>query len=149
MQLEKEIHQKQFRNEQQKSIVNILFTYNWLISRIKNFLKPYDITPQQFNVLRILKGQHPQPISTSAIRERMLDKMSDVSRIVDRLLEKQLIVRTPCPTDRRLVDVFISEQGLQLLSVIDMHIHQLDALLHNLSPDESRLLNELLDKIRD
>ncbi|PSJ74821.1 MarR family transcriptional regulator [Sphingobacteriales bacterium UPWRP_1] len=149
MQLEKEIHQKQFRNEQQKGIVNILFTYNWLITRIKHFLKPYDITPQQFNVLRILKGQYPQPISTSAIRERMLDKMSDVSRIVDRLVEKQLIVRTPCPTDRRLVDVSINESGVQLLLVIDTHIHQLDALLHNLSPEEAHLLNELLDKIRD
>lgn len=149
MQLEKEIHQKQFRNENQKGIVNILFTYSWLITRIKRFLKPYGITPQQFNVLRILKGQYPQPISTSVIRERMLDKMSDVSRMVDRLLDKTLILRTPCSTDKRLVDVVISEQGLQLLNTIDARGQEMDALMNNLSTEEVQLLNQLLDKIRD
>lgn len=149
MQLEQEIHQKHFRNEWQKGVVNILFTHSWLSTQIKEFLKPYEITPQQYNVLRILRGQYPQPISTSVIRERMLDKMSDISRMVDRLQQKELIIRTASVTDRRLVDVVISPKGLDLLAELDKHNVQMDSILQNLSNEEAKQLNHLLDKIRD
>ena len=91
MGIEQEIHQQTFRNTRQKAMVNLLYTYGWAIEQIKNFLAQEDITHQQFNILRILRGAHPNPLSTLQIRERMLDKMSDTSRIVDRLIVKDLV----------------------------------------------------------
>ena len=149
MQLEKEIHQKRFRNEWQKSVVNIIFTNSWLSTQVKEHLSPFGITPQQYNVLRILKGQHPKAISTSVIRERMLDKMSDVSRMIDRLVQKELVVRTICETDRRLVDLVISQKGMELLLEIEKQIQDMDGIVKNLSEEEARQLNFLLDKIRE
>src|SRR3712207_9432786 len=111
MSIEKDIRQAKFVSPKQKAMVNILFTYGWIIEKIKNFLSREDITHQQFNILRILRGSHPKPLSTLQIRERMLDKMSDTSRIVDRLVLKGLVKKTICPTDKRLVDVIITEKG--------------------------------------
>jgi len=148
MELKKEIKQKQFINEWQKGIVNVIFTYNWLKERIKAHLKPHGITMQQFNVLRILNGQHPKPISTSIIRERMLDKMSDASRIVERLSKKGLVHRQTCHSDRRLVDVIITEEGRHLITSILKYDDELSALLGNLSEKEVIQLNILLDKAR-
>lgn len=149
MKLEEEIQQKvPFRSEWQRVAVNILFTNNWLIAHQKNLFKPFDITLQQYNVLRILRGQHPEPISTSEIRNRMLDKMSDVSRIVERLVKKKLVVRRVCRSDKRLVDVFISQAGLELLEQLDHIDTDFDLLLQGLSREEAAKLNELLDKAR-
>lgn len=148
MGIEKDIQQQLFRNEYQKATVNIIFSANWLQEKIKNFLDTEDITPQQYNILRILRG-HKEPLSTLQIRERMLDKMSDTSRIVERLQKKNLVEKKTCPTDKRLVDVVISKKGLALLEKLDRKNSELDQMLHNLNAEEAKALNDLLDKMRD
>lgn len=147
MGLEKEINQYNFRNEHQKAIINMIYTYNWLIEGMKRRLDDFDLTLQQFNILRILRGAR-EPLSTLQIRERMLDKMSDTSRIVDRLILKELVKKNACPHDKRLVDVVITEKGLHLLSELDTQLHDFDNVIGNLSDEESIQLNQLLDKVR-
>lgn len=149
MSLEKDISQVSFRNLQQKSMVNLIYTYHWVVERIKMFLGEEDITLQQYNILRILRGSYPKPLSTLQIRERMLDKMSDTSRIVDRLRLKGLVQKTVARTDKRLVDVVISDKGKKLLEQLDMHNTELDGILHGLTENEMLTLNTLLDKIRE
>jgi DNA-binding MarR family transcriptional regulator len=148
MGIEQDISQAKFRNEYQKATINLIYTFNWMNERIKTMLDQYDITPQQFNILRILRGAG-KPISTLQIRQRMLDKMSDTSRIVDRLLKKDLVKKVTCEGDRRLVDVTISDQGLQLLERIDSHQDEMDSVFKNLDEEQAALLNNLLDKIRN
>jgi DNA-binding MarR family transcriptional regulator len=147
MKIEEEIHQKKFRSEVQKATINLLFTSSWLTNKHKDFFKAYGLTPQQFNVLRILRGQYPATISTSEIKARMLDKNSDASRIVDRLTLKAWVTKKECPDDRRLVDVAISEDGLNLLERMDKETNNLDQSL-GLTESDAILLNELLNKIR-
>ena len=148
MKIEEAINQKKFKNPWHKATVNLLYTHNWIENNIKSLLKPYGITPQQFNVLRILRGQFPEPITTSVIRNRMLDKMSDASRIVDRLCKKGFAERNTCPSDKRLVDVLITEEGLKVLSAIDTHEDKLDLTRDNLTEEEAVLFSDLLDKMR-
>lgn len=149
MKIEQEIHQKKpFKNGYQKAAVNILFTNNWLCGEIKRKLKPHNITLQQYNMLRILRGAG-DPISTRCIRERMIDKMSDTSRLVDRLCQKGLVNRDACCSDKRRVDVTISEQGLQLVSSIESTNTGLEEMLSKLTEEEAYLLSNLLDKIRE
>ncbi|MEP2771054.1 MAG: MarR family transcriptional regulator [Fulvivirga sp.] len=147
MRIEDEIKQEKFKSERQKVTINLLYTSNWLINKHKEFFSDYEITPQQYNVLRILRGQHPQSISTSAIKDRMLDKNSDVSRIVDRLTTKELVSKATCSKDRRLVDVLISQKGLSLLKTMDKAVDGLDANI-SLNEEEAKMLNQLLDKVR-
>lgn len=147
MGIEKDISQAKFRSEYQKATINLIYTFNWMNERIKEMLDQYDITPQQFNILRILRGAG-KPISTLQIRQRMLDKMSDTSRIVDRLLKKDLVTKIVCEGDRRLVDVTISENGLKLLERIDAHQDDMDSVFKNLDEEQAVTLNNLLDKIR-
>jgi DNA-binding MarR family transcriptional regulator len=146
--LEKEIQQKKFRNEYQKAVVNLLYTVGWIKDRNRNIFDSEDITAQQFNILRILRGSHPQPLSTQAIRERMLEKMSDTSRIVDRLIVKGLVKKVTCKTDRRLVDIQITEKGKKLLERVDQREDEMDKVINGLNEKEAALLNSLLDKIR-
>ena len=148
MSIEQAVRQAQFKNEYHRLRVNLLYTNGWLRSHIKSFLAPFEITQQQFNILRILRGANPDPISTLQIRERMIDQMSDVSRLVDRLEKKALVLKKPCKDDRRLVDVFITETGQGLLETIDKEIFQLDAALGALTEEEATTLNELLNKMR-
>jgi DNA-binding MarR family transcriptional regulator len=148
MSIEKDIQQAKFRNEYQKTVVNIIYTYNWIMERSKKFFERGDITTQQYNILRILRGAG-KPISTLQIRQRMLDKMSDTSRIVDRLLKKDLVKKVVCESDRRLVDVTITEKGGKLLEDLDSYNNEMDALLSNISEEEAETLNQLLDKIRN
>ncbi|MEP7279922.1 MAG: MarR family transcriptional regulator [Bacteroidota bacterium] len=148
MGIEKDIRQTKFRNEYQKATINLIYTFNWMNERIKSMLDQYDITPQQFNILRILRGAG-KPISTLQIRQRMLDKMSDTSRIVDRLIKKGLVKKGVCEGDRRLVDVSISDTGLQLLKRIDAHQDQMDEVFKNLDEEQAITLNNLLDRIRN
>ena len=148
MGIEQDIKQAKFRNEYQKASLNLIYTYNWLTENFKAFFATEDITPQQFNILRILRGSFPQPLSTLQIRDRMLDKMSDTSRIVDRLIAKGLVKKAVCKTDRRLVDVMITEKGKKLLERLDTRQDEMDSILHNLTKKEAVLLSELLDKIR-
>ncbi len=147
MGIEQDINQTNFRNEYQKAAINIIYTFNWMNERMKSMFDKEEITPQQFNILRILRGAG-KPISTLQIRQRMLDKMSDTSRIVDRLLAKGLVKKNTCPGDKRLVDVSITDKGKKLLERMDLLAPEMDALFNNLSDADAKLLNKLLDKIR-
>lgn len=145
----KDILQNKFRSEHQKAAINLMYTYGWINERSKEIFASEDITPQQFNILRILRGSHPQPLSTLQIRERMLDKMSDTSRIVDRLIAKGLVKKGTCKKDRRLVDVMITDKGKKILERLDKRENELDNILGNLSKKDAATLSELLDKIRN
>lgn len=147
MSIENDIQQAKFRNEHHKASVNLIYTSNWLMEKHKHLFDNEDITPQQFNILRILRGAGV-PLSTLQIRQRMLDKMSDTSRIVDRLVKKELVQKVVCKTDRRLVDVTISEKGLSLLEKMDGCNDEMDASVGNLTEEEANTLNQLLDKMR-
>jgi len=149
MKLELAIKQsKPFKNEREKAVVNIVFTHGWLNSEMKSFFKLFGITSKQYNILRILKGAD-KPVSTSFIRERLVEKLSDVSRIVDRMHSKGLVIKKGCEKDRRLVDVKISSQGLSVIKKIDKENYKIDNLFDNLSEKEIKTLNVILDKLRD
>jgi MarR family transcriptional regulator, 2-MHQ and catechol-resistance regulon repressor len=146
--IEKDINQNRFVNARQKAMINILYTYGWVLEQIKTMLATEDITHQQFNILRILRGSHPEPLSTLQIRERMLDKMSDTSRIVDRLVLKGLVKKTVCSADKRLVDVLITEKGQKLLRKIDVESDHISSIMGSLSEKEAETLSDLLDRLR-
>jgi DNA-binding MarR family transcriptional regulator len=148
MSIEEDIQQTKFRNDYQKSSINLIYTYHWLMQQVKLIVEKQDITAQQFNILRILRGAG-KPLSTLQIRQRMLDKMSDTSRIVDRLVIKNLVQKIVCSNDKRLVDVTITEKGLALLKTLDAHEEEMDGVFKNLRPEEAKTLNTLLDKIRN
>jgi DNA-binding MarR family transcriptional regulator len=149
MRIEDEIKQPTFRNEQQKAFINLVYTAGWLQQRQAAAFKPYGLTLPQFNVLRILRGQHPLPATVALLIDRMLDKTSNASRIVDKLEEKKLVTRTVCPANRRAVDIRITPAGLDLLQSIEDAAAVGTEHFSKLSDDEMRLLNTLLDKIRD
>lgn len=149
MGIEKDIQQSKFRNAHQKAAINLIYTVGWMRDKTKCIFEAEDITPQQFNILRILRGSFPQPLSTLQIRERMLEKMSDTSRIVDRLISKGLVKKITCKTDRRLVDVVISDKGKKLLEKFDIKQDEIDGVLGKLSEKDANILSDLLDKIRD
>jgi DNA-binding MarR family transcriptional regulator len=113
------------------------------------FFKQLDLTEQQYNVLRILRGQFPKPCNLKLIKERMLDKMSDTSRIIDKLLKKELVERTQCFDDRRNVDILISEKGMVLINSLDYVDENIYYLFKTLTKEDIEVLNNLLDKIRD
>lgn len=144
--IEEEIRQTKFSSIHQKAVVNLIFTSNWLQARQTDFFKKFGITGQQFNILRILKGQYPKSISGTDIKARMLDRNSDVSRLLDRLVVKKLITKRTCPNDKRASDVLITEDGLALLAEINKTRKQ-DSILA-LTDEEARMLSDLLDKAR-
>lgn len=148
MNLDVEIKQKNFKSEYHKLAVNIIFTHGWLLSHQKEIFDKYDITSTQFNILRILRGQHPNPGSINLLKERMLDKMSDVSRLVERLRVKGLVIRKTCNVDRRKSDVTISDKGLKLLKTLDSLDDDFEKLISNISTEEAKTINKLLDKMR-
>lgn len=148
MGIEKDIKQANFISSRQKAMINILFSYGWIIEKIKTFLAKEDITHQQYNILRILRGASPKPLSTLQIRERMLDKMSDTSRIVDRLVAKNLVKKSICAADKRLVDVIITDKGQALLKRIDASSDYVASIMSNLSENDAEMLSSLLDRLR-
>jgi MarR family transcriptional regulator, 2-MHQ and catechol-resistance regulon repressor len=148
MSIEKDINQTKFRDEWHKASVNIIFTSNWVLEQQKKHFDRANLTQQQYNMLRILKGS-PTPLSTLQIRERMLDKMSDTSRIVDRLVAKELVKKEVNKADKRLVDVTISIKGRELIEWMDNYAYEIDDVLKNLSEKEALQLNALLDKARE
>lgn len=149
MGIENEIQQSKFRSAHQKAAINLIYTLGWMRDKTKTIFEAEDITSQQFNILRILRGSYPQPLSTLQIRERMLEKMSDTSRIVDRLIAKGLVKKLTCKSDRRLVDVIITDKGKKLLERLDLRQDEIDSVLQNISEKEANMLSDLLDKIRD
>ena len=128
--------------------INIIYTANWLNEKMGQILSTEDITQQQFNILRILRGSDT-PLSTLKIRERMLDKMSDTSRIVDRLIVKGLVEKTACVKDKRLVDITVTKKGLQLLEKLDALNEHIDSILKGVNEKEATTMNQILDKLRE
>ena len=148
MKIEDEIKQtKKFRSEHQRLAVNIMFTSSWLYRTQGQFLKTFGISPEQYNVLRILRGQHPNCANNQLITERMIDKSSNCSRIVEKLKQKGLVDRKENKDDRRHVDITITAKGLALLEKIDLANNE-GVLKDNLSVKEAETLNEFLDKLR-
>nr|MBC7612922.1 MarR family transcriptional regulator [Pseudopedobacter sp.] len=148
MEIEKEIKSTKFTNNYHKASINIIYTYNWLNNLIKVELDKSNITNQQFNILRILRGQHPQPATINILKERMLDKMCDASRIVDRLVQKDLVTRSINRKDRRSVDIQITDKGLKLLESVHMENAMIEGLKNNINDEEAQQLSSLLDKFR-
>lgn len=148
MHLKEQSTKPKYYNEWHRLRVNLLATTSWMSNEIRNFLEPFGITQKQFNILRILRGQSPDSITMQDVRARMIDKMSDASRIIDRLIKKGLVEKKPCTIDKRSNRVLITKKGLELLTTIDHNIGQLDAVTQNLSIDQARQLNELLESLR-
>lgn len=148
MRIEEEIKQDQFENSYQKAAINLLFTASWLSGEQNRALKTFGISWQQFNILRILRGQHPEAVCVADIKERMIDKMSNVSRLVEKLYQKQCVLRETSVHDRRMVDITLTEEGLNLLKQVDEIMGQQHNVLFNLNPVEIEQLNQLLDKMR-
>ncbi len=146
--LEDELQQKNFTDDSQRLAVNIMYTFSWLNTMNIQRLKPFGLSPQQYNILRILRGQHPQPVTVNLLKERMLDKMSNASRLVEKLRTKGLLERRTCPDDRRAVDVLITEKGLTLLAQIERTEVIWEAKFKQLSAEDINILNELLDRLR-
>jgi DNA-binding MarR family transcriptional regulator len=146
--LEKEIQQEKFANEHEKAAVNILFTSGWIHSLNTSRLKKHDITPEQFNVLRILRGSHPRPLMLADITSRMLDKNSNATRLVEKLRQKSLAKREICENNRRQVDISITEKGLDVLKNIDREESEWLNQLKAISKQEASELNRILDKLR-
>ena len=148
MKLEQAIQQRRFRNEHLKAMVNLLYTHSWLEEKIKRFLEQQNISMPQYNILRILRGSGV-PLSTMQIRERMLDRMSDTSRIIDRMIIKGIVEKKPNENDKRLVDITITSKGLNTLEELDKRNDELESIASSLTADEAKMLNDLLDKMRD
>ncbi len=148
MGISEDLKQRTFASETSKSVVNIIFTGNWMMQQMHDLLKPFGLTPQQYNVLRILRGQQNNPMTVLAITERMLDKMSNASRLVDKLLDKKLVLRRECPKDRRAVDVIILPAGMTLLAEIDQVQKQWEMTFGEIGEDKMNQLNILLDEFR-
>lgn len=148
MEIEKEIYSNKFDDNHQKAVVNLIYTYGWVTNILKGMLQKHKITLQQFNILRILRGQYPAPSTINLLKERMLDKMSDASRIVERLVQKGLVKRYVNKNDRRAVDIIISQEGLDILKKLDHELSIREILGNNLSDEEAGVLSGLLDKLR-
>lgn len=150
MSIETDIKQEKFRSPFQKLFINLVYTNNWIQYKQMEVFKENDLTLQQYNVLRILRGQKSNAIKVSDITDRMLDKNSNTSRLVDKLLAKGLAERTSCPSDRRAVDVIITESGLALLTKLDPVLEEWENKLSaSLTGEEADQINHLLDKLRE
>lgn len=145
--IEEIIQQKKpFRSPQHRAGINLMYTMGVFQEKVNSFFKAFELTPKQFNVLSILRGANSS-LSTMQIRDRMISRMSDVSRLIDRMEAKELILKQVCPKDKRLVDIDISQKGLDKLKEIDGQLGYIDGLL-GLSDNDSDKLNELLNKMR-
>jgi len=146
--IEEAINQRKFNNDHEKAVINILYTASWLDGKNIQRLKPYGISPQQFNVLRILRGSYPNALRLGDITERMIDKNSNATRLVEKLRQKNFVKREICSHSRRQVDIWITQGGLDLLKQIDEHFEEWLATLQGISKAEAVQLNTLLDKLR-
>lgn len=147
--LEDVIKTKPIKDHYSRAYLNIMYTGTWMLGKINQVLKPYDLTEPQYNVLRILRGQHGEAMPLFEIQERMIQKMSNVSRLIDKLLDKGLVVRKECKDNRRKVDIMITKKGLDMLEEVNPDLDQLfDAISKNLRKDEAKQLGELLDALR-
>ena len=150
MRLEEEIKQSKFKDEYHKLGVNIIYSASWMSSKHLHVLKQFNLSIQQFNILRILRGQYPEPASVKLLTERMIDKMSNASRLVEKLKQKGFVERTSCPKDRRQVDIAITEEGRKIVGEASIVMEgELNKTLSVLTKKEAKQLNDLLDKMRD
>jgi DNA-binding MarR family transcriptional regulator len=143
-----DIKQKSFKSEYTKLVINLIYTQAWLSQHQHTLFKPHGLTVPQYNILRILRGQHPKPATINLLISRMLDKSSNASRIVDKLEQKGLVERRQCNNDRRAVDVIITEKGLDLLKKLDGVVDAWEKDTCKLPEEDARQLNDLLDKLR-
>lgn len=148
MKLEDEIKQTKFKSEIHKLAVNIIYTHSWFTSFQNELFGKYNITPQQYNILRILRGQHPNPTTINLLKSRMLDKMSDASRLVERLRIKEFVKRKNCEQDRRRAEVMITEKGLELLKELDVLEENFAKIFSHINEEEAKIVNTILDKMR-
>jgi DNA-binding MarR family transcriptional regulator len=148
MTIEELIKQNKFDSEAEKAVVNIAFTQSFLNGKINRLFKPYSISQQQFNVMRILKGQHPIPVSINDITDRMIDKMSNASRLVEKLRLKGMVERRISARDRRQADVILTETGIKTLAELNEALQNLLDKLQNLDAEKYKALNQTLDELR-
>jgi DNA-binding MarR family transcriptional regulator len=149
MSIESDIKSTIKLDERQKTVINLVYTSNWLKEQTSSFFKSYDLSAEQYNVLRILRGQRGNPANLSTIQERMLNKMSNTTRLIDKLLKKDLVTRDTCPSNRRKVEILITQKGLDLLSELDLVVTKSNEhITQSLSLSELETLNHLLDKLR-
>lgn len=148
MSLEQDIKQEKFANEYEKMTVNLLFTSSWLYNINAARLKPYGVTPEQYNVLRILRGSHPKSMMLADITSRMIDKSSNATRLVEKLRQKGYLKREICEDNRRQVDIFITDKGLTILKKVDADAEEFLSTLKNINKTEAQELNRILDKLR-
>lgn len=148
MKIEDEIKMKKFESPQMKAMLNILFTSNWLSDLSKKAMKPFGLTSQQFNVLRILRGRHPEFCSAQEVKAVMIDKSPDLTRLIDRLLQKGLVTRMVCEENRRKVDIGITDDGLELLKEMDPVVRANNDSIIDITDKEAEELSRILDKLR-
>lgn len=147
--IEEAIQQSRFQSANHRAQVNILYTAAWLNQQTMHALKPFGLSLQQFNILRILRGRGSEPSTVKLLTERMLDKMSNASRLVDKLKDKGYVVRQECPTDRRRVDILITEAGLDVIARASAAVDQVrQDTFRGLTDEEAATLSTLLDKLR-
>ena len=142
--LSKELNSK-FANERVKALINVLYTASWINGYQNHFFQPFGISPQQYNILRILRGSN-KPLRVQTIKNRMIERSPNATRLMDKLCEKELIQRLPCKEDRRVVFIEITQKGLDLLTEISDDFNE--EMLKNISEEDGKLLNQLLDKLR-
>lgn len=149
MGISKEIRQQNFKSNYEKAVINVLFTHNWLRDQYKGFFDQWDIKSQHYNILRIIKGRHPEPAYPGEIKEVMLDKSPDLTRLLDKLVRLNLIQRELCPTNRRKMEITLTNHGLKTLEDIMTKQQEIDnSRKIELSEDEAEQLSNLLDKLR-
>jgi DNA-binding MarR family transcriptional regulator len=148
MSLEQDLKQERFTNDYEKMVVNILFTASWLANLNAARLKPFGVTPEQYNVLRILRGSHPKPLMLADITCRMIDRSSNATRLVEKLRQKGFVKREICENNRRQVDISITDPGLEILAKIDEGRDRWLEGLKGVSKEEVEELNNMLDRLR-
>lgn len=149
MRLSERLHQRRFASNAQEAVLNVITTNAWLQGEIAKALAPHGITTAQYNVLRILRGSHPDPLPCASVGERLLERTPDVTRLLDRIQKAGLLVRARAEHDRRVVEVHITEAGLAKLAALDPVMHAFNERLHErLNEAEARVLSDLLDKMR-
>jgi DNA-binding MarR family transcriptional regulator len=149
MKIEEAIKQSRFDDSYTKAVINLQYTANWLRDEQVRLLKPYDILPQHFNALRIIKGRHPEPVSPGEIKEVLIDKANDLTRLLDKLEKKGLIRRRLCPSNHRKMDVNLTAKGIKLLEDTGKALMvPTRALKEQLTDKEAATLSRLLDKMR-
>jgi DNA-binding MarR family transcriptional regulator len=150
MKIEDVIKTTAMLDNSKRIVLNVLYTQNVITDKFNEILKPYELSSEQYNVLRILRGQKGNPANMCVIQERMLAKTSNTTRLVDKLLLKKLVTRNVCPENRRKIEVLITQKGLDILNELDPKVINHEQFFSkNLDSDELEQLNQLLEKYRN